>query len=241
VNKIKLVSISILIFCFANSAFAIETSKNLNSTDVMAIKTAIKTVFSKAVKSNIIVDKIISDYALASIGAEEIVLAKKNGSWTILASGTSLFPEVDGVPKEINAEFFGTVNDSQAPPPVEQTGNSVASADKDLSAGSAVVIPLTGRRAKDRHEAMCKFASSQVYGLHLNAQNGIPNKESYKKTLSKLKKKNIAGVNNEWFAQSLVDESYGFFYKNGRLSKNDKKNEIEEEYFKSCMLADENK
>lgn len=36
-------------------------------------------------------------------------------------------------------------------------------------------------------------------------------------------------------AQGLIDEIYGLYYKNGKLTKKDKKSDIEDGYFRACM------
>lgn len=96
---------------------------------------------------------------------------------------------------------------------------------------------IQSREDKIQIEKICRVASEQVYGLYLNAQNKVSSESSFKSLLPKLKKQKITDLNNEMLAQGLVDEIYSIYYKNGKLTKKDKKSDIEDSYFRNCMSS----
>lgn len=52
---------------------------------------------------------------------------------------------------------------------------------------------VQSREEKVQIEKMCRFASTQVYGLYQNAQNKVSSDSRYKNLLPKLKKQKIDG------------------------------------------------
>lgn len=105
----------------------------------------------------------------------------------------------------------------------------------EYSTGESQSPEVQSREEKVQIEKICRFASTQVYGLYQNAQNKVSSDSSYKNLLPKLKKLKIDGLDNEMLAQGLIDEIYGLYYKNGKLTKKDKKGDIEDGYFRACM------